>query len=364
AMSKELDGQPIAPGSASFTATIVNRGPHDSPGGTFADLVPTPVDNAVATVAGGSCTTSGHIASCSLPAMPAGGSVDVKVSGTVPTSAAAEPLLNGIQAIPRAFSPDPPPGASNQPGDVVGPAADVGVAKVGTPDPAPRGGEVTYHVRATNHGPTTATRVVVRDTLPAGVRFVRSSRCTASARTVRCSLGTIRADRSVTFDITVRAPAASTRALANTITIDAAQRDPASANNRDRASTPIAAQLRLRKSATPNDPRVGATVHYTLRVSNPGRKTARNVVLCDRLGAGLTLNRAAGSRRQGRARCWSLGTLRPGTAVNRQLTATVTSASRGARRNAASVSTSGTRVAAASTTVRVPRQTPPAKFTG
>jgi uncharacterized repeat protein (TIGR01451 family) len=326
--------------------------------------VPAPIDNPVATLPGGSCTTSGRIASCSLPSIPAGASVEVKVSGSVPASAAGEPLLNGIQAIPRAFSPDPPPGAGNQPGDVIGPAADVGVAKVGTPDPAPQGGEVTYHVRATNHGPTTATRVVVHDTLPAGVRFVRSSRCTASARTVRCGLGTIRADRSVTFDIAVRVPADSTRALANIITIDAAQRDPASANDGDRASTPMAAQLRLRKSATPNDPRVGATVRYTLRVSNPGPKTARNVVLCDRLGAGLALTRAAGSRRQGRARCWSLGTLRPGATATRQLSATVTSGSRSGRRNAASVSTSGTRVAAASTTVRVPRPTPPARFTG
>src|SRR5262249_12839625 len=141
---------------------------------------------------------------------------------------------------PRAFQRDPHPGAATAPNsDFITPAADVGVAKVGTPDPAARGGIVTYHVRATNHGPTTATDVVVRDALPEGARLVPAP--TFRSGSVPCRIARIAARRSVTFDLVARL-GSSTR---NRISIRARQADPAGANGGDRSSAALAPRLRL-----------------------------------------------------------------------------------------------------------------------
>ena len=270
---------------------------------------------------GGSCTVAWRVASCSLPPIAVGGQVQISVTGRLPSDAAAEQLLNGVQVAPDVFTPTdtirpvapfgpigplplpPAGGSSTPPGDVVRPAADVGVAKVATPDPLARDGRATWHVRTTNHGPSTATRIKIRDTLPARARFLRATgagRCTVRGRIVTCRLRSLRAGRSAQTRIVARLRARRHAGpLRNTIVLDAAQPDPAAANNRDRTSAALAPRLTVRKTVNARTAKLGDKLTYTLRLRNGGPGTARNVVLCDRPGAGLMLLRAPrGARSQ------------------------------------------------------------------
>ncbi len=115
------------------------------------------------------------------------------------------------------------------------------MAKIGTPAPAARNGRLTYRLRATNNGPSTATNVVIRDRLADGTKFVRASRgrnCRASKGVVRCTIRRIRNDRSIELNIVTRLAAkSSAREVTNRVRISAAQPDPAAANNRDRTGS-------------------------------------------------------------------------------------------------------------------------------
>jgi large repetitive protein len=253
--------------------------------------------------------------------------------------------------------PVAPAGSATPPGETIRPAADVGVAKVATPDPAARGRVVTYRLRATNHGPSAATGVSVRDRLPAGMRYLSAKPaklCGAKGRTVTCRLGELGNNRSREIALRVRlGKGVRASSLPNNISIDASEADPAAANNRDRAVASLAPRLVLRKTAGRSRARVRDTVSYTLRLTNRGPGTARNVVLCDRPRTGLVLRRAPGSRKRGRARCWNIGTLRRGRTVSRRVVASIGSGKAASRTNVATVSTGGTRAAAARAKVTV-----------
>jgi uncharacterized repeat protein (TIGR01451 family) len=379
--SKQLEGRPTAGRPVRWTATVRNTGPHDSPGGDFVDQLPAVVEGGGATVPGGSCGVAGRLVSCTLPPIAAGGRVQIAVTGRLPSNAAARRLVNGIQIAPEVFrrpAPTPslgpfgaigplplPPavGSSTPPGLVIRPAADVGVAKVATPDPLARNGVARWHVRTMNHGPFTATNVTIRDTLPAGARVVRSTgagRCTVRGRVVRCRLGDLRRGSSVQTGIVARlGPGGRSGSLRNVIVADARQRDPAAANNRDRARSSLAPRLRLSKATGARTAERGDRLTYTLRLRNGGPSVARNVRLCDRPRRGLRITQAPGARRRGRAVCWTISRLTRGRTARRQVVARVTSAVRPRLTNVATVRVEGVRVARASRAVRVMRGLPP-----
>ena len=54
-------------------------------------------------------------------------------------------------------------------------------------------------------------------------------------------------------------------------------------------------------------------VTFRITVRNRGRGTARNVITCDRMPAGLRVVSAPGARRSGRNLCWRVASMRPNT---------------------------------------------------
>jgi uncharacterized repeat protein (TIGR01451 family) len=397
--TKRLNGTPRVGQPVRWTVTVENAGPHASIGADFVDVLPEVVETAGATVAGGSCQVAERALSCALPDIAAGGRTEISITGTLRSNAAAAQLLNGVQIQPGGFQPPPRPpqfappttpapqfppgppvppgspgplgplppppatGAATPPGDVVRPAADVGVAKLGIPDPLVRNGRATWRIRTTNHGPSTATNVTIRDTLPAGARYLRATgagRCTAKGHVVTCRLGQLRAPRSVETEIVARLSVGSdVGTLRNSIVAGAAQPDPAAANNRDRPSSALAPALTVRKTVNARTAERGDTLTYTLRLRNGGPGTARNVVLCDRPGRGLMLRRAQGGRIRRGAACWTIRRLARGSTVRRRVVASVTSSSRPRLRNVATVRFDGVRVASAAQVVRVLVGRPP-----
>ncbi|WP_121256805.1 choice-of-anchor A family protein [Nocardioides ferulae] len=93
------------------------------------------------------------------------------------------------------------------PGDTPDPPeerSDVTITKTAS-TASPQGGDtLTYTLTARNIGAATATDVVVRDELPAGVTYVSASApCTQAAGVVTCSLGDLTVGESRTITITV-----------------------------------------------------------------------------------------------------------------------------------------------------------------
>jgi uncharacterized repeat protein (TIGR01451 family) len=92
------------------------------------------------------------------------------------------------------------------------------------------GDQLIYRLSVRNLGPSDATDVVITDTLPENVEFVRaSSGCLLSGRTVICRIGNLAEGAKETREITVR-PTAPGR-LRNTATVTANEPDRHLANN-------------------------------------------------------------------------------------------------------------------------------------
>jgi uncharacterized repeat protein (TIGR01451 family) len=88
---------------------------------------------------------------------------------------------------------------------------DLDVDKSVSPRTVLVGERQVFTVRVTNHGSTRARGVRMRDPLPSAVRFIRAETsrhvpgsCGIADRVVRCRLGTLRPDRTVTVRIHVR----------------------------------------------------------------------------------------------------------------------------------------------------------------
>lgn len=85
--------------------------------------------------------------------------------------------------------------------------ADLSITKSGKPDPVVTGNNLTYTITATNKGPSSATGVVVTDTLPVGVTLSSSSTTQGSCSgtsVVTCNAGSLAKGTSVTITIVVK----------------------------------------------------------------------------------------------------------------------------------------------------------------
>ncbi len=88
---------------------------------------------------------------------------------------------------------------------------------------------LVYTISVTNFGPSSATGVVVTDTLPASVTFVSVSRRANNAGVVNWTLGTLTNGQVSNLTVTVTAPASGS--LTNIASVSTPTGDPNPANN-------------------------------------------------------------------------------------------------------------------------------------
>src|SRR5439155_20595874 len=105
--------------------------------------------------------------------------------------------------------------------------ADLSVTKTDSPDPVIVGGNLTYHITATNNGPDPAAAVTLSDPLPATTTLVSvtpgSPTCTGTT-TITCNLGTMSAGANTSVDIVVST--SQTGTLTNTASVSTTSTDP------------------------------------------------------------------------------------------------------------------------------------------
>ena len=126
--------------------------------------------------------------------------------------------------------------------------ADLSVKMVGTPNPVPMNGRLTYTLAVTNHGPGTASNVVVTDFLPPNVTSVASSLTPAGAGSVAYNVGLntvvanvsrLTVDQGVLVTISVTVPGNAT-VLTNAASVAAFSTDQYLDNNSDSVKTLVA----------------------------------------------------------------------------------------------------------------------------
>ncbi len=197
------DADPIvAGGDVTYTVTVTNNGP--SPATSVSGGFLTPTDT---TLIGSSSTALGTIGN--------GMSADFTVSLRTDES----PNSSTVTFMPSVSSGVTDPNTTNNAGSedtsiTPTPNADLNVtASVDTALVVP-GDTATWTVTVENLGPQDATAVAATSTLPAGVTLVNTTGCSEDpAGVATCSLGTIAAGTSASFDIAASVNAGTTGTL-------------------------------------------------------------------------------------------------------------------------------------------------------
>ena len=167
------------------------------------------------------------------------------------------------------------------PGTLAAQTADVSITKLG---PSQLDGDgprvITYLVVTTNNGPSTATNLVVRDTLPptSQFRFVSASRgASRTARRLSWPATTLASGQSIVDTVIIEARAGVGSVVTNVAVASADEADPVPSNNQSQVQTLIVDANVIAVSVTPDGadttsrlPSNGTGYAYVFTVSNTG----------------------------------------------------------------------------------------------
>jgi large repetitive protein len=315
-VSKSVDNpSPTNGAPVSYTVIVRNTGPIAAtnvlvvdpiPGGfTFASATPSIGAYDVAT----GRWTVGTLASNTTATLTISGTYVANGATVVNTATATSDL------------PDPNP--ADNTGSIAIPAtrADLSLTKTSSTATPQFGQNVTFTVTLANAGPDAASAVVVRDALPTGLELVSATPSVGGydATTGRWNVATLAANANATLSVVARVntvqPVTNTAEVVSSGTFDpnstpnnnnAAENDQASA-----ALTPQAADLSITKTVDNPTPPNGATITYTITVTNAGPSAATGTNVTDQLPAGLTFvsSTASSGAYDAATGVWTVGTI-------------------------------------------------------
>ncbi len=208
-----------------------------------------------------------------------------------------------ISPVADANSSTPDPDTSNN--DATGSlpvtaATDLQITGISaTPSPVVAGTGLTFVVTITNAGPSTATNVIVKDAVPAGVVINSVSAPSAtsclpgvpgdSTQPTTCGFDVLAPSASRTLTIATTVLPQTTGSLHNAASVTSATFDPDNSNNFAHTDTSVTVQadISLSLTSSPNPVVAGTSLTYTAVISNAGPSRARTVTLSEVLPAGV-----------------------------------------------------------------------------
>jgi len=263
------------------------------------DPIPVGTTFVSATPSVGSCGFAGGIVTCDLGTVANGGAESVVVVVT-PQPGSEGTIINVATVSSAVPDPDSVNNTASE-STTINPSAGLSVTKIDVADPVTIGDDILYSIVVSNAGLSTATSVVLTDTLPAGATFVSATptqgSCPAPAGGVlTCNLGDLPAASTATVGVVITPVATGTHT--NSVSVASPTPDPNPGDNAAVETTEVetAADLRVSKSDSPDPVLVGSTLTYTITVDNLGPSTATNVVVTDELPATVTFDSATPSQ--------------------------------------------------------------------
>jgi uncharacterized repeat protein (TIGR01451 family) len=271
-----------------FTVSVTNLGPATATGVVLTNLL-APGFNFVSASGGGA--HAGSLVVWGFASLPAGGRTNFTVTAFALEGGAFTNIASGASAV---LDLNPTNNNGSQPNaqslTVITPVVDLVVTKTGGTNVF-AGAMVNYTITASNAGPSTATSVVVQDTLPAGGAFQSASGSyTFTNGVVTWSGLTLAPGAVTTFNLALTA-SASVTSFVNIAAGTAAEYDPDPTNNNgsfaaSRVTTRVTPSADVIAGiAGPANALLGSNIVFTLTLTNAGPSTASNVVAFDVLPA-------------------------------------------------------------------------------
>ena len=292
AITKTVNNEtPNEGGTITYTVAVTNNGPNNATSLQVTDVLPAGVTYA-SSVAGTGAYASGT-GIWSIPALATGATGTLTISATVDTGTAGTAITN-TAARSSADQADTDSANNTANAVITVQSADLYITKTVNNSTPSQGGSIVYTLTVGNSGPHHAGGITVSDILPAGLTYVSDNGAGAyNSGTGTWTVGSVAKDGVQVLTITALVDTGGVT-ITNTASITAHdQADPNSANNSASASITSVSmpQIIVLKtvfvSADPvngsTNPKAipGATMQYTVIVTNTGGGTAQTVVVTD-----------------------------------------------------------------------------------
>jgi uncharacterized repeat protein (TIGR01451 family) len=347
-ITKADSADPVNASAAfSYTLTVSNNGPETATGVVATDVLPAGLTYVSSSVTQGTVSESSGTVTASIGTLALGASATVTINVTADAGTTGT-VINNASVTGDQFDVDASNNTTNEPTTVT-PVVDLSITKTDNPDPVDSGATLAYTVVVTNNGPSTATGVVMTDTLPAGVSFTSASTTTgtvgAAGNIVTANLGTLASGASATILINVTVDDDTLGSILNNAVVTANETELNLANNTVNEPTLVnpLVDVSVVKSDDVDPVSAGSQLTYTLLVANSGPSTATGVTLTDVLPAGVSFS--SGSTTQGSITesmgtiTATLGTLASGESETITIVVDVAGTTSGTILNTASVTT-------------------------
>jgi uncharacterized repeat protein (TIGR01451 family) len=299
AIAKSHNGPAVAGQGLDYLLQVTDNGPSASPGPvTVTDTVPSGMT--IDTVDGGgqwSCDHDDTTLTCTASGLAVGSADPITVTVSIAEDAGPATLRN-TAAVDGPADSDPSNDSADDDTSVVD-SAELSIVKSASSPVVVAGTDLSYQLEVTNAGPSTADRVVVSDTLPAGVVFVAASGdgWTCQSDQPICDRDALAVGTStITVTVTVDSGVPDGTVLTNLAEVQTTTPGDTTNGNTSSVDVPVRAEVDLSVGKTHTDPAVaGTTLDYTVTVGNAGPSDAvAPVSFTDTLPAGLTFESAAG----------------------------------------------------------------------
>ena len=227
-----------------YTVTVTNTGPSTAPGVILTDVLPAGVTLVSATMGGQTGVESAGTITFPSVNIASGDTATAVITVTVDTL--TDGLISNTASVQDLSGAGENNTANNSDAADVNivAEADLGVSKAVSSTASQVGGALTYTIDVTNSGPSSASNVVVTDTLPVGVTFVSGTGPSGEVLTevggvVTANVPTMAAGTSGTMTITVNIEAGAASSITNNVVVSSDTGDSNTVNDSAVANTTV-----------------------------------------------------------------------------------------------------------------------------